>query len=79
MTRRHFLRNLAIGVAALTLRFKPEVQHELPKINAITLDQFNSYLERVFRVSKPGPQWVYCTPATYEAIRKLYVDRDPIP
>jgi hypothetical protein len=63
VNRRHFLRSLAIGVACLQLRFRPETAAAFKYDGALTLEQFNAYLERVFRVTKHTHPPMFLVPA----------------
>jgi hypothetical protein len=75
MNRRHFLRSLAIGVACLHLRFRPETATAFSYEGAITLAQFNDYLERVFRVRKNAePPILYVAAGSADKWTKILND-----
>lgn len=79
MNRRNFLNSLAIGVACLALRIKPDAAKELPTITGFTLEHYNEILERIYRVTAPGPEWIFCSPSTAKQLREIYARMDRVP
>lgn len=68
MNRRSFLRSIGIGVAAVYLRVAPTtVKPPQCFDGALTLEQFNNYLERVFRAPRNPRDYIFYFPSAEAA------------
>lgn len=72
MNRRGFLRSLAIGVACLQLRLRPESVINV-KDGILTFRMLEAYIERILRVNVQQHLEVYCMSAkSYKILSNYY-------